>query len=39
MKLTDFAPGEIIAFWRDAGPEMWFASEPAFDDEIRRRYE
>jgi uncharacterized protein (DUF924 family) len=39
MNLTDTEPGEIIAFWRDAGPLMWFASEPAFDTEIRRRYE
>ena len=39
MNLADIPPTEIIAFWRDAGPLMWFASEPAFDDEIRRRYE
>jgi uncharacterized protein (DUF924 family) len=39
MKLTDFAPSEIIAFWRAAGPEMWFTSDPSFDIEIRRRYE
>ena len=39
MNLADIAPTEIIAFWRDAGPGMWFASEPAFDREIRRRYE
>ena len=39
MNLTDIDPGEIITFWRDAGPDMWFASDPAFDDEVRRRYE
>jgi uncharacterized protein (DUF924 family) len=39
MSLADFDPAEIIAFWRDAGPPLWFASEPAFDSEIRRRYE
>lgn len=38
MNLAGIAPSEIIAFWRDAGPQMWFASDPAFDDEIRRRY-
>jgi len=37
--LSEFLPDEIIAFWRYAGPALWFASEPAFDIEIRRRYE
>jgi uncharacterized protein (DUF924 family) len=32
-------PAEIIAFWRDSGPAMWFAVDPAFDAEIRRRFE
>jgi uncharacterized protein (DUF924 family) len=32
-------PAEIIAFWRDAGPTMWFAADAAFDAEIRRRFE
>ena len=39
MKLADIDPGEIITFWRDAGSDMWFASDPAFDAEIRCRYE
>lgn len=39
MSLVDFDPAEIVSFWRDAGPPLWFASEPAFDEEIRRRYE
>jgi uncharacterized protein (DUF924 family) len=39
MSLTDTAPSEIIAFWRNAGPLKWFASDPAFDAQIRRRYE
>ena len=37
--LDDFSPQEIVSFWRYAGPRLWFASEPAFDQEIRRRYE
>jgi len=39
MNLADTQPREIVAFWRDAGLDMWFASDPAFDAEIRRRYE
>jgi uncharacterized protein (DUF924 family) len=38
MKLADIAPAEVIAFWRDAGSEMWFAANRAFDQEISRRY-
>src|ERR1700743_938312 len=37
--LDEFSPEEIVAFWRYAGASLWFASEPAFDQEIRRRYE
>ena len=29
---------QIVSFWRDAGPECWFKKDPAFDDEIRRRF-
>lgn len=29
---------EIIAFWEDAGPARWFASDADFDAEIRRRF-
>jgi uncharacterized protein (DUF924 family) len=31
-------PGEVIAFWREAGPDRWFNKNTAFDDEIRRRF-
>jgi len=27
-----------VAFWRDAGEERWFASDPAFDEAIRSRF-
>ena len=32
-------PSEVIAFWREAGPERWFARDGAFDVEFRRRFE
>ncbi|MEO7027369.1 MAG: DUF924 family protein, partial [Caulobacteraceae bacterium] len=36
--MTDEA-ADIIAFWREAGPKAWFAKNPAFDAEIRARFE
>ena len=38
MTVGGVDPTEIVAFWRNAGPAMWFAAEPAFDAEIRARY-
>ena len=32
------APGEIVSFWRDAGPDKWFEQDEAFDQAIRLRY-
>lgn len=29
---------EIIAFWREAGPERWFEKDDAFDTAIRTRF-
>jgi len=29
---------EIVAFWREAGPDMWFASDHAFDLTVRSRF-
>ena len=26
---------EVVAFWRDAGPDRWFAQDPAFDARFR----
>ena len=31
-------PGEVIAFWREAGPKRWFEKDAGFDEEIRRRF-
>lgn len=35
----DIAASDVIAFWKEAGPEKWFASDPAFDAEFARRFE
>jgi uncharacterized protein (DUF924 family) len=32
-------PGDILTFWRNAGPSQWFAAKPAFDDAIRLKFE
>ena len=29
---------EVVSFWRQAGPDKWFAKIDDFDDEIRRRF-
>jgi uncharacterized protein (DUF924 family) len=31
-------PAEILAFWREAGPDRWYKKDDAFDAEVRRRY-
>ena len=31
-------PGEVLAFWRAAGPKKWFAKDDAFDAAIRDRF-
>ena len=31
-------PAEILAFWREAGPDRWYKKDGAFDDEVRRRF-
>jgi len=32
-------PGDILTFWRNAGPGQWFAAKAAFDDAIRLKFE
>jgi len=34
----DIAPTDILAFWREAGPDRWYACDEAFDAELRCRY-
>jgi uncharacterized protein (DUF924 family) len=31
-------PADILAFWREAGPDRWYKKDDAFDAEVRRRY-
>lgn len=38
MTETNVAPSDILAFWRDAGPDRWYKRDDAFDAELRRRY-
>ena len=32
------SPESVLAFWRSAGPDKWFNKDPAFDEDIRRRF-
>jgi uncharacterized protein (DUF924 family) len=32
------AARQVVAFWREAGPERWFKRDDAFDAEIRDRF-
>ena len=32
------APEDVLAFWREAGPDRWYAHDDAFDAEIRTRF-
>jgi uncharacterized protein (DUF924 family) len=38
MTETNVAPSDILAFWRDAGPDRWYKRDDAFDAELRRRF-
>ena len=31
-------PGEVLNFWREAGPQKWYTKDAAFDDAIRARF-
>ena len=28
----------VVAFWREAGPSLWFAKDPSFDERFRTRF-
>jgi uncharacterized protein (DUF924 family) len=32
------SPADILAFWREAGPDRWFTRDDAFDAEIREKF-
>lgn len=37
--MTDLpAPADVVAFWREAGPDRWFRPDPEFDAEFLRRF-
>jgi uncharacterized protein (DUF924 family) len=38
MTEANVAPADILAFWRDAGPDRWYKRDDAFDAELRRRF-
>ncbi|MGB8073573.1 MAG: DUF924 family protein, partial [Pseudolabrys sp.] len=29
---------EVVSFWKQAGPDLWFTKDAAFDTEIRERF-
>jgi uncharacterized protein (DUF924 family) len=31
-------PGDIVDFWHEAGPKLWFAKDPKFDRRFRDRF-
>jgi uncharacterized protein (DUF924 family) len=38
MESSTVAPGDVVAFWRDAGPDNWYVKDSAFDDALRTRF-
>ncbi len=36
--VDDISPSGILAFWREAGRERWYARDEGFDAKIRRRF-
>src|ERR1700745_2699727 len=34
----DTAPEDVLAFWREAGPERWYKKDEAFDALVRGRF-
>lgn len=39
MTATLPTAADVVAFWREAGYDKWFARDDAFDAELRRRFE
>ena len=31
-------PADVLAFWREAGPDKWFTKDEAFDADVRERF-
>jgi uncharacterized protein (DUF924 family) len=36
--MTIPSPEDVVAFWRDAGPERWYKKDPEFDRAIAERF-
>jgi uncharacterized protein (DUF924 family) len=36
--MSNFTAAEVVAFWREAGPQRWFAKDEEFDRTIRSRF-
>jgi uncharacterized protein (DUF924 family) len=36
--MTDITPADVLAFWREAGPDKWFTRDEGFDAEVRDRF-
>ena len=34
----DVTADDVVAFWREAGPDNWFGGGPAFDMRCRERF-
>jgi uncharacterized protein (DUF924 family) len=34
----DITPADVLAFWREAGPDRWYMRNEAFDAEVTRRF-
>jgi uncharacterized protein (DUF924 family) len=38
--MTDLVtPSDVVAFWKEAGPDRWYAKDAAFDALFRQRFE
>ena len=38
VTLAPLPPEEVVAFWRQAGPERWFSKDESFDASCRARF-
>lgn len=37
--MSTLTPGDVVGFWREAGPDKWFAKGDRFDALFRQRFE
>ena len=38
IKVTQNRAGEVLTFWEEAGPDMWYRQDEAFDRTVRDRF-